>query len=100
MEVRSLVFFFSSRRRHTSWNCDGSSDVCSSDLRAPEARAGQQAPRLVPDPDDIRAARRLHMLARAERDQGRLDRAESLALRALGLLEQVASTSHPEVSAV
>ena len=54
----------------------------------------------MPDPDDIRAARRLHVLARAERDQGRLDRAESLALRALGLLEQVASTSHPEVSAV
>src|SRR5689334_20658666 len=30
-------FFFSSRRRHTSWNCDWSSDVCSSDL---EARCG------------------------------------------------------------
>src|SRR6266568_1883190 len=28
-----LFFFFSSRRRHTSWNCDWSSDVCSSDLR-------------------------------------------------------------------
>src|SRR6266481_7263280 len=25
------VFFFSSRRRHTRWNCDWSSDVCSSD---------------------------------------------------------------------
>src|SRR6267143_5282324 len=24
--------FFSSRRRHTRWNCDWSSDVCSSDL--------------------------------------------------------------------
>src|SRR6266481_5219734 len=32
-----IVFFFSSRRRHTRWNCDWSSDVCSSDLlgRAP-----------------------------------------------------------------
>src|SRR5689334_17478520 len=30
-------FFFSSRRRHTRWNCDWSSDVCSSDLRT---RAG------------------------------------------------------------
>src|SRR5689334_23421957 len=28
-----VLFFFSSRRRHTSWNCDWSSDVCSSDLR-------------------------------------------------------------------
>src|SRR5689334_25227092 len=28
-----MTFFFSSRRRHTRWNCDWSSDVCSSDLR-------------------------------------------------------------------
>src|SRR6266481_10112396 len=27
-----FVFFFSSSRRHTRWNCDWSSDVCSSDL--------------------------------------------------------------------
>src|SRR5256886_2485098 len=27
------VFFFSSRRRHTRFDCDWSSDVCSSDLR-------------------------------------------------------------------
>src|SRR5689334_24820744 len=32
-----LFFFFSSRRRHTRWNCDWSSDVCSSDLRAARA---------------------------------------------------------------
>src|SRR6266481_2656057 len=31
--VRSCEpFFFSSRRRHTRWNCDWISDVCSSDL--------------------------------------------------------------------
>src|SRR5690606_40013940 len=29
-----LVFFFSSRRRHTRFSRDWSSDVCSSDLRA------------------------------------------------------------------
>src|SRR6516164_8388234 len=29
---RGVGFFFSSRRRHTRWNCDWSSDVCSSDL--------------------------------------------------------------------
>src|SRR2546430_5841999 len=28
----SLFFFFSSRRRHTRFDCDWSSDVCSSDL--------------------------------------------------------------------
>src|SRR5689334_7913681 len=27
----TFPFFFSSRRRHTRWNCDWSSDVCSSD---------------------------------------------------------------------
>src|SRR6266481_4370135 len=30
--VSWFFFFFSSRRRHTRWNCDWSSDVCSSDL--------------------------------------------------------------------
>src|SRR2546430_9147256 len=29
-----IVFFFSSRRRHTRFDCDWSSDVCSSDLNA------------------------------------------------------------------
>src|SRR5205085_8818675 len=28
-----FCFFFSSRRRHTRFDCDWSSDVCSSDLR-------------------------------------------------------------------
>src|SRR2546427_7060222 len=28
-----VFFFFSSRRRHTRFDCDWSSDVCSSDLR-------------------------------------------------------------------
>src|SRR5205085_3339711 len=31
---RVLIFFFSSRRRHTRFDCDWSSDVCSSDLDA------------------------------------------------------------------
>src|SRR5260370_15717115 len=30
-------FFFSSRRRHTRFKCDWSSDVCSSDLTATQA---------------------------------------------------------------
>ena len=63
-------------------------------LPAPAAR------RLAPDPDDIRAARHLHQLARHERDLGHFDHAEALAMRALKLLDQVASTSHPEVGAV
>src|SRR5207237_3600416 len=34
-------FFFSSRRRHTRFKCDWSSDVCSSDL---ESDVGEQLP--------------------------------------------------------
>src|SRR4030066_1709056 len=33
-----LFFFFSSRRRHTRFKCDWSSDVCSSDLREHEGK--------------------------------------------------------------
>src|SRR5260221_6720064 len=32
--LRDLLFFFSSRRRHTRSLCDWSSDVCSSDLQS------------------------------------------------------------------
>src|SRR5260370_20251250 len=32
--ARLSIFFFSSRRRHTRFKCDWSSDVCSSDLRS------------------------------------------------------------------
>src|SRR5437763_8391431 len=34
MNILSLFFFFSSRRRHTRYIGDWSSDVCSSDLRS------------------------------------------------------------------
>src|SRR6266581_5750283 len=40
MKVQVLFFFFSSRRRHTRWTGDWSSDVCSSDLRGRRARGG------------------------------------------------------------
>src|SRR3989475_9210783 len=37
------LFFFSSRRRHTRFDCDWSSDVCSSDLWYASARAGRRS---------------------------------------------------------
>src|SRR6266481_7067308 len=40
-----FFFFFSSRRRHTRWNCDWSSDVCSSDL--PERKGILEALRIA-----------------------------------------------------
>src|SRR6266568_1920498 len=50
MKITSGVsFFFSSRRRHTRWNCDWSSDVCSSDLRALVLAEPDSAGRSVAD---------------------------------------------------
>src|SRR6267143_5987040 len=40
-------FFFSSRRRHTRWNCDWSSDVCSSDLIGLGRMGANMALRLI-----------------------------------------------------
>src|SRR2546427_5826965 len=52
------LFFFSSRRRHTRFDCDWSSDVCSSDL-AQTARCARAAHRPGPDrgPHAARATR-------------------------------------------
>src|SRR6266581_5627560 len=36
-----VLFFFSSRRRHTRWTGDWSSDVCSSDLEVPDPFTGR-----------------------------------------------------------
>src|SRR3989475_6099538 len=38
----SKCFFFSSRRRHTRFDCDWSSDVCSSDLLKEALRGGRE----------------------------------------------------------
>src|SRR3989475_11488994 len=38
-----FFFFFSSRRRHTRFDCDWSSDVCSSDLCLPRSRLAPSA---------------------------------------------------------
>src|SRR5690606_39756623 len=43
------LFFFSSRRRHTRFSRDWSSDVCSSDLS--RHRQSQPPPLTIPDPD-------------------------------------------------
>src|SRR5689334_24816449 len=39
----SVFFFFSSRRRHTRWNCDWSSDVC---FRSRQAQRSPAQPRV------------------------------------------------------
>src|SRR5437764_6021453 len=61
MFVFFFLFFFSSRRRHTRYIGDWSSDVCSSDLSCCHARDGQQEPGTGPrdelPPDRERAPR-------------------------------------------
>src|SRR6266478_9121112 len=64
-----FFFFFSSRRRHTRFDCDWSSDVCSSDLfleREGNGKVGAlsaiRAPKIgksLPKPIQMAAARRL-----------------------------------------
>src|SRR6266581_8513498 len=49
-----LIFFFSSRRRHTRWTGDWSSDVCSSDL-AELARRRVALDALLGETDDLEA---------------------------------------------
>src|SRR5260370_20067825 len=44
------VFFFSSRRRHTRFKCDWSSDVCSSDLCGAATLTGYVPPQSVAAP--------------------------------------------------
>src|SRR5712692_8581785 len=51
-----MFFFFSSRRRHTRWNCDWSSDVCSSDLGGDGERRATRPDR---DGSEPAGARRL-----------------------------------------
>src|SRR2546430_13563693 len=51
--MSAWYFFFSSRRRHTRFDCDWSSDVCSSDLRMIQAyhrsRGQDRTQVIVPD---------------------------------------------------
>src|SRR5437762_12561144 len=46
--IRILFFFFSSRRRHTRYIGDWSSDVCSSDLLARSRRPRRRSQRTSP----------------------------------------------------
>src|SRR5256886_12367040 len=46
-----VIFFFSSRRRHTRFDCDWSSDVCSSDLVRQLKMRLDDAGETMKDPD-------------------------------------------------
>src|SRR5437660_9636201 len=68
----SFIFFFSSRRRHTRWPRDWSSDVCSSDL-ADRERQGQASAA------DLRAVVLVPLAVQLPR--GRADRGSARAVR-------------------
>src|SRR2546430_7433425 len=57
-------FFFSSRRRHTRFDCDWSSDVCSSDLELRKRFAELE----LPEAAKKEVERELQRLERANRD--------------------------------
>src|SRR6266487_6994494 len=82
-------FFFSSRRWHTSWTGDWSSDVCSSDLGAADA-VGEAGKRIVPPraeegDDELRGAALDEVLAceiaQVPHDAGAKERALADAAR-------------------
>src|SRR5690606_40668167 len=56
--VYFIYFFFSSRRRHTRFSRDWSSDVCSSDLAPPDGVPIQEDPAFRPRPKLRRSATR------------------------------------------
>src|SRR5256886_11082176 len=55
-----MFFFFSSRRRHTRFDCDWSSDVCSSDLCPALRIKGAKEPKLVLDDRTTDIAAEIH----------------------------------------
>src|SRR2546430_13938345 len=83
-----VVFFFSSRRRHTRFDCDWSSDVCSSDLL--QRQLGEQE-------STTRTQRTLELEQRRLAEQDRTRAAGILSdlqrerERALGYLESLQS---------
>src|SRR5690348_17978807 len=80
----ALSFFFSSRRRHTRWTGDWSSDVCSSDLHGGER--GVHPAR--PERDDLARARRALAAGGLGGDAGGLAeeaQQRGLVLRPLGV---------------
>src|SRR5690625_7834032 len=102
----SLFFFFSSRRRHTRWPRDWSSDVCSSDLHGlvhdlrDDARTGVDHPPgvlarelgVVTDHgDDV-----VHVALRLRSEERRVGKEGMSALRAFELKKNRELQTHPD----
>src|SRR3989475_4410385 len=81
-----LFFFFSSRRRHTRFDCDWSSDVCSSDLFGGAVQRTQRRRPAAQDAGDERRQKRVHHLTREIVEKG--DSTEKLDLPGEGRSEE------------
>src|SRR5260370_11378350 len=98
-----FAFFFSSRRRHTRFKCDWSSDVCSSDLHLIVAlfldyrnRVGERGDRLFTGSGKLGLHQDVLQLTDTLLDLSRFDIAERFAGRVGEILELLVETDAVE----
>src|SRR2546427_8551947 len=93
LQIQWYFFFFSSRRRHTRFDCDWSSDVCSSDLASGHGFAdGTEAD----DPQGFAVnftSHKMHRLA-ADRKSTRLNSSHSQISYAVFCLKKKKKKEH------
>src|SRR2546430_6346287 len=85
-----FFFFFSSRRRHTRFDCDWSSDVCSSDLS--RVRGLHSAPA------DVFLADEAEMVAEVDRKSTRLNSSHSQISYAVFCLKKKKKNKKTKIS--
>src|SRR5690625_7514032 len=89
-----LLFFFSSRRRHTRWPRDWSSDVCSSDLRT----AGSSPERCTCAPNSRHTRSSLsHSPSEAVIEIGRASCRENERVRSTHVVKQKSTWEYAEL---
>src|SRR2546430_6876507 len=89
-----FFFFFSSRRRHTRFDCDWSSDVCSSDLRRVAELVERVAGIAASAARQLQRRRRLEgELVRSEEHTSELQSQSNLVCRLLLEIKKSATSS-------
>src|SRR2546430_5786371 len=97
------LFFFSSRRRHTRFDCDWSSDVCSSDL-AGVGEAGHQIREALPiellahvrEKENLAGGARQARIQRGDRKSTRLNSSHSQISYAVFCLKKKKTKPQPQ----
>src|SRR5260370_20751567 len=96
MDYSLFLFFFSSRRRHTRFKCDWSSDVCSSDLFRPEAHVIAGRPARAGADEAIVGARIRGRIRGLDLEQT-FERKKNRPVKVVGILEADGSSFASEV---